>query len=164
MREPRRDRPQIPAGYGIAQTEEGMLDWPVVEGTLAATEAYWMATVRPDGSPHLTPIWGVWTGQRLYVEGGDDTRWARNLAHRPPIAVGADHNRFQMTIRGRAATVTPDSDRFADIASGYAAKYPYRPEPHPFWEITPHTVLAWEMSTVDAFQTTPTRFSFYEER
>lgn len=160
---PRRDRPDIPSTYGIAAGSDGLLDWPVVDAAIAAAATYWLSTTRPSGEPHITPIWGAWTGRRLYVEGGDDTRWARNLGANPAISVGVDHREMQIVVRGRAALVEPDTERFEAVAAGYAAKYPYRPEePHPFWEVSPSSILAWDTSTIDSFATTPTRFQFEE--
>jgi hypothetical protein len=161
---PRRDRPQIPAAYGIATGDAGMLEWEVVSAALAATTIYWVTSVRNDGTPHLIPIWGGWADDHLYIEGGDDTLWARNLTRRPTTAVGADSAGMQIIVRGTVATNTPDNRTFAALADNYGSKYEYRPEPHDFFRISPATVLAWEMSSIDSFASTPTRFSFEEEQ
>jgi nitroimidazol reductase NimA-like FMN-containing flavoprotein (pyridoxamine 5'-phosphate oxidase superfamily) len=34
---------------------------------LEKSEIIRMASVRPDGSPHLVPLWFVWTGDRAYI-------------------------------------------------------------------------------------------------
>ena len=51
-------RPYAP-GYGIPSGSKGLLPWGFAEERMAAAQNYWVATVRPDGRPHLTPAWGV---------------------------------------------------------------------------------------------------------
>lgn len=162
MTAPRRDRPEFPSDYGIATGEEGMLEWGRVDEALAGTSIFWVATVRPDRSPHLTPIWGGWDGAAVHIEGGETTLWARTLAANPRVAVGSDHAGLQVTVRGTARRETPVD--FEAVAGNYASKYPYRPEPGPMWVIRPRTIVAWDTSTFEAFATTPTRFTFEEER
>jgi hypothetical protein len=160
---PRRDRPVFPAGYGISTEAAGMLEWERVDRALAGAAVYWLATVRPDGGPHTTPIWGSWAHGGLHFDGGDTTRWARNLAVNPAISVGVDHHGLNITLQGQVRVITPDPDRFAAVADGYAAKYPYRPELHAFWCVEPEVVLAWDISSLEAFAATPTRFRFEED-
>jgi len=162
MTTPTRDRPDIPESYGIASAEEGMLDWHTVDAALAATSHYWVSTVSKDGDPHLIPIWGGWVRNRLHIEGGDDTRWFRNLTRSPRVAVGADHQGMQIIVYG-TASYGPVAG-FDDVADNYEAKYPYRPEPKDQWVIAPSTVLAWVTATIDDFASTPTRFHFEEPR
>ncbi len=56
---PSRDRPEMPEGYGVPDSSDGLLDWSDVEARLLAAPQYWMATTRPDGRPHVVPRWGV---------------------------------------------------------------------------------------------------------
>ncbi len=56
---PSRDRPQVPDSYGVPDTDDGVLDWSVVEERLRSSTEYWMATTRADGRPHVVPRWGV---------------------------------------------------------------------------------------------------------
>ena len=56
--EPSRSRPYMPE-YGIPAEEEGMLPWSHVLERITAARNYWVSTVKPDGSPHATPVWGV---------------------------------------------------------------------------------------------------------
>jgi hypothetical protein len=61
MAEPEASRPHMP-GYGIAGPLEGrgLLPWTWAEERLVESHDYWLATVHPDGRPHVTPVWGVW--------------------------------------------------------------------------------------------------------
>jgi hypothetical protein len=53
-----RSRPYVP-GYGVPASGRGMLSWDHVEERMTAARNYWLSTVRPDGRPHLSPVWGV---------------------------------------------------------------------------------------------------------
>ncbi len=82
MTEPRTDRPLMPEGYGVPETDEGMLAWADVEARLVDSHQYWMATTRDDGRPHVVPRWGVWLDGGLYYDGSPATVHARNVAAR----------------------------------------------------------------------------------
>lgn len=45
----------------------------------------WLATVRPDGSPHLTPTWFVWVEGRAYVCTLESNIKTRNVRANPHI-------------------------------------------------------------------------------
>ncbi len=66
---PRSDRPVFPEGYGLPATTDGMLTWPDVEARLVTATAYWLATVRPGGRPHVVPRWGGWVDGRFWYDG-----------------------------------------------------------------------------------------------
>ena len=79
-------RPYAP-GYGIPSGSKGLLPWGFAEERMAVAQNYWIATVRPDGRPHLTPVWGVWVDGVFYFGSGPQTRKVRNLAENPSVAV-----------------------------------------------------------------------------
>ncbi len=56
--------------------------WAEARGRLADTDLYWLATVRPDGLPHLVPILAVWVDGALHFVASRTSRKARNLARR----------------------------------------------------------------------------------
>lgn len=49
-----------------------------------------VATVRPDGRPHVAPIWFLWDGDYLYFETEDHTVKARNLRKNRNLAITID--------------------------------------------------------------------------
>lgn len=49
-----------------------------------------VATVRPDGRPHVAPVWYLWQEGTLYFETARDSVKARNLMVNPAIAVTID--------------------------------------------------------------------------
>src|SRR5262249_59267329 len=80
--QPRASRPHIP-DYGIPDTPEGLLPWSWARERLEQALTYWIATVRPEGRPHMMPSWGAWVGDRFFFEGGPRTRRGRDIAPNP---------------------------------------------------------------------------------
>lgn len=161
MSDPRADRPHAPGDYGYATEPEGMLSWQRVRDALAAAEVYWIGSVRPDAGPHMHSIWGGFVDHRLCFEGGADTRWARNLAADPRVAFGAAADGLHITGRGTVVKA-PMGEHFQALADSYASKYDYRPETDDYWQVHPRTVIALDMSSLEAFASSPTRFTFEE--
>ena len=77
----------MPTGYGVPKTERGMLPWATTRKILEGARSYWLVTIDPDGKPHLVGQWGAWIDERWYFEGGEDTKWARNVGREPRIAL-----------------------------------------------------------------------------
>ena len=82
MTEPRRDRPEMPGGYG-ADTATRYLEWSDITDALAAGLHYWLSTTRPDGRPHVVPRWGVWLDDVFWYDGSPETLHVRNLIKNP---------------------------------------------------------------------------------
>ena len=57
---------------------------------LAQERVAWIASVRPDGRPHLVPLWFCWDGDAILVFSKADAQKVRNLAFDPRamVAVG----------------------------------------------------------------------------
>ncbi len=68
--EPRVEQLSIPPEYG---SPSRLLEWDLVERRLAEARYYWLATVRPDGRPHVVPLDGLWVDARWYFGGSPTT-------------------------------------------------------------------------------------------
>ncbi len=123
MAEPaERGRPHAP-GYGIRTDANGLLPWSFVEERMAAAHEYWVATVHPDGRPHLTPVWGLWVDGVFYFGSGPGTRKARNLAENPNVAVHPEGEDV-VILEGVAEVVTnPDPTLSERVYAASVAKY-----------------------------------------
>jgi hypothetical protein len=51
-------------------------------------QANWLATVRPDGRPHLMPLIAVWIDGAFHFLAGEGTRKAQNLAANSHCVIG----------------------------------------------------------------------------
>ena len=157
VQEPRRSRPQIPAGYGIPKSAEGMLPWSHVTQRLADARNYWVCTTRPDGRPHAMPVWGVLVDGLLYHGGSPQTRKARNLETNPALTIHLESADDVVIIEGLAEKLTgetADPDLLRRIDDAYEAKYGMR-HGTPVWALRPRRAFAW----ID-YPTTATRWEF----
>ncbi|HEX6607086.1 MAG TPA: TIGR03618 family F420-dependent PPOX class oxidoreductase [Chloroflexia bacterium] len=49
----------------------------------------WLSTVRPDGRPHLVPVWFLWDEQTILIFSKPDQK-IRNLRQNPAVVLGLD--------------------------------------------------------------------------
>jgi PPOX class probable F420-dependent enzyme len=163
-RGPRADRPHMP-GYGVlaAEAGSGLLPWAEAERRLTVSHDYWCATVRPDGRPHVMPVWGVWLDDRLWFSSSRQSRKARNLAVDPRCTVTTDDAQNPVVVDGVAERVT-DPGRIAEFVAAVNRKYDadmtvdfQDPEVNGTYAVRPVTVIAM---THDDFTGSPTRWRF----
>jgi PPOX class probable F420-dependent enzyme len=110
-----------------------LLDWSRIEDRLAAgvsqapgaggpdRHTCWLATINPDGSPHVTGIGALWADGSFWFETGKDTRKGRNLARDPRCALSVATQEFDLAMEGGATLVT-DAATVADLAARWAAE------------------------------------------
>jgi general stress protein 26 len=67
----------------------------------------WLATVRPNGSPHLVPIWFVWLDDRAYLCTSIHSVKARNIAKNSRVAFALEDGDNPIVLEG-AATILRD--------------------------------------------------------
>ncbi|AUH68587.1 MULTISPECIES: TIGR03618 family F420-dependent PPOX class oxidoreductase [Gordonia] len=90
-----------------------------------------VATVSPDGSPHVVPVFVGTDGDRIVVFTGPGSVKARNLRRDPRVALSiatADDPFTPVTVRGRVVDWI-DGDAGWEIVDRVAAKY--IPVPYP---------------------------------
>lgn len=124
MIEPSPDRLELPDGYGLPETDAGLLEWSAVEARLRSALHYWMATTRPDGSPHVVPRWGVWVDGRFWYDGSPDTVHAKNLNVNPGCVLHLENGREAVIVEGVSeAAEPPGLELGARLAAEMSAKY-----------------------------------------
>lgn len=100
--------------------------WKEARGRLERAEVYWLATVRPDGRPHLTPLLSVLLDGALYFCTGPDERKAKNLARNPHCILATGCNALDegldLVVEGDAVRVS-DEAWLRRIADAYESKY-----------------------------------------
>ena len=97
-----------PTMSATALTERGESPWSVVEERLENPErprTYWLATVRPNGAPHLMPVIGMWLDGALHLVIGPGTRKGRNLATEPRCVVATGSTTLPHKYSTRLGTV-----------------------------------------------------------
>jgi nitroimidazol reductase NimA-like FMN-containing flavoprotein (pyridoxamine 5'-phosphate oxidase superfamily) len=107
--DPASSRPYMP-GYGIVGPLEGrgLLPWSWAEERLVQSHDYWLATVRPDGSPHVMPVWGVWMEGAAWWSSSHQSRKARNMASDPRAVITTDNPRQPVVVEGTAELIFED--------------------------------------------------------
>jgi len=91
----------------MAQIPEDHLD--LLERPLFAH----LATVRPDGTPQVNPMWFVWDGTVLRFTHTNERQKFRNLAANPHVAVSIqdpDNPYRYLEVRGTVDEITPDPE------------------------------------------------------
>jgi PPOX class probable F420-dependent enzyme len=154
-----------------------LLEWAPIEARLQAglsqapgtggpdRHTCWLATINPDGSPHVTGIGALWADGCWWFETGQDTRKGKNLARDPRCTLSVAAREFDLVVAGEATLVT-DAATVADLAARWAAAgWPARaddtgvaltaeysapsagPPPWHVYRLTPRTATA--VATID---------------
>jgi PPOX class probable F420-dependent enzyme len=84
-----------------------------------------LATMRPDGRPHVVPIWFVLDGDDLVFNTGAGTAKERAMRHDPRVAICVDDDRppYAFVMVEGEATITDDPDEKLAWATRIAARY-----------------------------------------
>jgi Pyridoxamine 5'-phosphate oxidase len=150
--------------------------WARVRSLLEGSRAtYWLATVRPDGTPHVMPLLAVWVDGGLFFSAGERTRKARNLALDSQCVITVEEEPLDLVLEGRAAKVR-DAATLRRVADAYAEVYGWRvavrdgafhdtegaptagPPPYDVYEVTPKVAFGFGTDETLA----PTRWRFEE--
>lgn len=163
MSDPVASRPYMP-GY-LAPDAGGTLPWSWDESRLADSSASWIGTVRPDGRPHSSPVWGVWFDSCFWFSCDATSIKARNMVTNPAVVVTNDNPWEQVVLEGRAERVTSRDDvgRYVDAERvKYAERWNEQLYTVDFfadgtYRVTPRSVFAVEEKR---FGASPTKFTF----
>jgi len=118
---------------------------------------HYLATVRPDGRPHVAGIGALWVDGKFYFVSGAGTRKSQNLAGRADCVITVYLPDLDLVVEGTATKVThgPTLERLAGLydAQGWpvtakdgAFTAPYSapsagPPPWHLYEFTPKTAF-----------------------
>lgn len=161
--EPEAARPSMPPAYGLREAAEGedLLPWAWAADRLAKSRGYWLATVRPDGGPHLAVVWGVWLDDRFYFATSAESRKGRNLAANPRCVVCPERADEAVILEGVAERA--DSAEIGRFEQAYLEKYREEIDSGHFPVYVVRPVVAFAtVSDAEAFPTTATRWRFID--
>jgi PPOX class probable F420-dependent enzyme len=84
-----------------------------------------LATVRPDGRPHVAPIWFVLDGDDLIFTTGADSVKGQAIVRDPRVALTVDREEplYDFVVVEGTATVSEDLDDLLTWATRIAARY-----------------------------------------
>ena len=134
----------------------------------------WLATVRPDGRPHVMPLGVLRVDGAFYFNSGAAARKAKNLAHNPHCVITVATHDFDLILEGNAVKVT-DPAKVARVAEAFRTDgWPASvdesgtsltadfsapsagPPPWDVYEFTPETVFA--LGTAEPYGATRWQF------
>ena len=80
-----------------------------IDHRLRTEPIVWLSTVRPDGRPHLVPVWFLWDGQAILFFSQPRAQKVRNLRHNHQVvlALNADDEGEDVVIVEGEATLLP---------------------------------------------------------
>jgi DNA-binding IclR family transcriptional regulator len=102
--------------YGAAQPHPHGASIPMPEAELRAfLDGPWaarLACIRPDGSPHVVPVWYEWRDATFLVAAWPGSAWADFVTQNPAVALTIDEPwppLRRILVRGQAQVLVPDS-------------------------------------------------------
>lgn len=120
--------------------------WRAIEGRLGREMNIWVATVRPNDTPHLQPAWFVWLEEKLYFVVDSRSEQFQNLRGNQSVSLTLPDAESVILIEGEAHT----SDRVTrdTLADYFYNKYEFdftqdRAYDWKLVEVTPHQIFAW---------------------
>lgn len=88
---------------------------------LESEKNIWVATTRPDGRPHLTPVWFAWAGEKLYICIPANSVKARNFKQNPRVALSLEDGVHPIICEGTARPIPKPGP--AEVQIIYKTKY-----------------------------------------
>lgn len=112
---------------------------------LTSQQNLWIATVRPDGRPHLAPIWFVWHNDKIYLGTDPKSVKARNLRANERVSCALEDGAHPVICEGIAQHVpAPWAE---DVLAAFFQKYEWdlnkEAQYNDVWAITPEKWMAW---------------------
>ena len=108
----------------------GKLSRREIDELLARPVIARIATVRPDGSPHVAPMWQQWDGDAMWVIPRSRSSWLENLLQEPRVCISCaddiDPDHARVTIDGVAEVVAGPIGlvgQVKEIANDMAIRY-----------------------------------------
>ena len=84
---------------------------------------HWLATVRPDGRPHVMPVWAIWVNDAFYFTTGPTTRKGKNLVHHSQCVITVARSTptgLDLVVEGKARKVSEEA-KLHQIAEVYTS-------------------------------------------
>jgi hypothetical protein len=124
----------------FAPASTSLLSWNWALDLLASSRNACLATTRPDGRPHVAPLWLVVVDQAIWFWTPETTTKGTNLANDNRVALHVESGDDVAIIEGHALRVegTPK------VLDAYAAEYDSNDlDPYAFWTVEVESALAW---------------------
>ncbi|MFK8845088.1 pyridoxamine 5'-phosphate oxidase family protein [Streptomyces sp. Ac-502] len=142
MNDQERARPSAPSA-GAKRSQA--LD-PAVRDRLATERIVWLCTLRPNGSPHVTPVWFVFVHGTWWIGADRASVKLRNIENDPRVSLALEDGEAPVVAEGRARTwhvppraeADPGAAVPSEVVAAFLAKYD--------WDVTATPPSASERS------------------
>ena len=115
-----------------------------------------ITTLRPDGTPHMTPVWHLFDGDRVIVSVEESSVKARNVRHDPRVALCVATPESPQRWASVTGTAVLSKEGVAEAVRAVSVLYMGAAEGEPYAEqvladldfilisITPTWVMGWD--------------------
>ncbi len=112
---------------------------------LESQQTIWFSSVRPDGRPHLAPVWFVWHAGKIYIGTDPKSVKSHNIRHNPRVTLALEDGTHPVICEGIARPV--DRPWPEPLVAAFFQKYEWdmnkEEQYNEVIEITPEKWLAW---------------------
>ena len=137
------DRPFMPKDYGVGSPQYSFepIEWSWVADRIARVRNYWIATTGADGSPHTSPVWGVWTNDAFHFFTDRESAKGRNVARDPRVVVHLESGDEVVIMEGEFEVI----DSTPDVVAVYERKYEISlgDTPGAMYRLRVNKVMSW---------------------
>jgi nitroimidazol reductase NimA-like FMN-containing flavoprotein (pyridoxamine 5'-phosphate oxidase superfamily) len=169
------DKEREPVAEQMLSTDDAAVTpWSEVRERLTDESTHWLATVHPEGRPHVVPVGAVWLDGAVYFTTGQGTRKGKNLEQNSHCAITFASRGYDLVIEGEAAKMR-DEDKLRRLAEVYTSQgwpatvrdgafdAPFSapttgPAPYDVYEVTP--TIAFALGTTEETVNLCTRYRF----
>jgi len=112
---------------------------------LQKMQVIWFGSVRPDGRPHLAPIWFVWHAGRIYVSTDPKSVKSRNISGNRRVVLALEDGTNPVICEGTAYLLPPPWPE--DLLAAFFQKYEWdltkEEQYNQVIEVIPEKWLSW---------------------
>lgn len=112
---------------------------------LESQQNIWFCSVRPDGRPHLAPVWFVWHGGKIYIGTDPKSIKSANIRRNPRVTLALEDGTHPVICEGTAQALTPPLAE--DLLAAFFQKYEWKVNEDEQYNhviaVTPERWLSW---------------------
>jgi len=112
---------------------------------LESQQVIWIGSVRPDGRPHLAPIWFVWYVGCFYIGTDPKSVKSRNIQDNPRVVLALEDGSHPVICEGTARPLSFPLP--VPLLEAFRKKYEWdlnkEPQYNQVIEVTPEKWLVW---------------------
>ncbi len=127
-----------------------------LEAFLSSERTARVGTVSPDGEPHVSPLWFVWSGGKIYFNSLKKSRRDADLRHGSRVSACIDAGHEYGELRGAVLYgVLEDAGDVPDIRQQFGGKYWNGMEipevkSHRWMVMKPDKIASWDFKKIPA--------------